>query len=58
MDFLNAYGIWILLGLIVLWFARRSSTSSHGHGAAGCGMGCGMSEHQDRREEDSPHPDA
>lgn len=58
MSFLNAYGIWILLGLIVVWFAvRRPSTSGHGHGGAGCGMGCGMSGHQEQHEEDPPFPE-
>ena len=56
MEILKSYGFWILLGLLVWWFARRSNISGHGHGAGGCGMGCGTSGHQHRHEEDSPHP--
>lgn len=56
MEFLKTYGIWILLGLGVWWFLRRSHGTGHGHGSSGCGMGCGTSGHQRRHEEDSPHP--
>ncbi|MFQ6058532.1 MAG: hypothetical protein ACE5MB_06620 [Anaerolineae bacterium] len=47
-EFLQAYGSWILFGLFFLVLMRM-------HGSRG-GMGCGMGGHQHQAEEDQETP--
>ena len=43
-EFLQAYGIWIFLGLLFLLVLRSGR---------GSGFSCGMGDHADRRQEDN-----